>query len=302
VTKSIIYIPGKGRKPEPQVHKKYLRDTLCNNVRKNCTPQDSELAEDFIRNCSYQFVAWNYDFYGEYYDIEKDLQWIERLHAGETDRERVINYYKGFGTRIQRFFYLVVDRFPKLIDWFADERIKRMMDGSMKYFSNRDGIADKVRGLTKDAIKKAVEQNHEILLISHSMGSIIALEACLELSQEYDKKVIHSFFTMGSPLGLKFTQDRLLTLNDASQIKDRYPSIIKHWKNFSATGDMVSTDKSLKDDFAIMIEHNLIDTIEDYDNDVYNLYEDDQGFNPHRSYGYLANPLVAQQVLNWWRK
>jgi hypothetical protein len=36
-------------------------------------------------------------------------------------------------------------------------------------------------------------------------------------------------------------------------------------------------------------------------NDIMNNYRDDKGLNVHKSYGYLANPHVAQVIADWWR-
>jgi predicted esterase len=304
LNKSIIYIPGKGAKPVPQAHQAVLWKTLNANIS-NLDPQ---LGAQLSEQNPFNMVAWNFDFYQRYEDIEQDIPWIEKLIAGEIDAHQAQLAADKLASPIKRFLYLIVDRFPKLIEWFADERIKSMLDGSTRYFKNTDGIADHIRDLAKAKIEQEVQKGNQILLIGHSMGSIIAYEACLELSQKYQDKIIDTFISMGSPLGLIYTQARLLKLanpNKGSSNNSRppsHPTIIKHWKNISAVGDMVSTDRSLNDDFRAMLDYHLIDTIDDYYDEVYNLFKNDQGFNPHRSYGYLANPVLAKQIVQWWNE
>ncbi len=38
-----------------------------------------------------------------------------------------------------------------------------------------------------------------------------------------------------------------------------------------------------------------------YGSDAWNWYRNADGINPHRSYGYMICPQVAQLVVDWWR-
>ena len=49
-----------------------------------------------------------------------------------------------------------------------------------------------------------------------------------------------------------------------------------------------------------MVKHKYVGSIEDRVKGVYNFYRDDKGLNVHKSYGYLANPVVARVITDWW--
>jgi hypothetical protein len=70
--------------------------------------------------------------------------------------------------------------------------------------------------------------------------------------------------------------------------------------NISSRGDLVALDRSLANDFREMVEQNHIESITDQRSGIYNHYRDEKGLNVHKSYGYLANPVVAQTIADWW--
>ena len=130
---------------------------------------------------------------------------------------------------------------------------------------------------------------YEILLISHSMGSIVAFDV---LAKFADKLKINTFVTIGSPLGLPMVVDRIFreqkTLNHPFK-KIHVPDCIGlYWYNLSDPGDKVSLDHTLADDF----EENR-KGIKATDMRVTNDYEWNGEKNPHKSYGYLRTVEMA---------
>jgi hypothetical protein len=67
--------------------------------------------------------------------------------------------------------------------------------------------------------------------------------------------------------------------------------------NLAAEGDMTSLDQRLANDFARRFPEASLE-IEDYE--VVNAFRLDGVLNPHAEYGYLANPVTARLVAEWW--
>lgn len=136
-------------------------------------------------------------------------------------------------------------------------------------------------------------QKEEIMLLSHSMGSIIAFEV---LNFDAPLVNINSFITLGSPLGLPVVISKIAAEKRLKFSGDIYmntpPSVKKHWYNFSDIMDNVAVNYKLTDDF-----QKNEQGIKPIDFLVVNNYEIRGKRNPHKSYGYLRTPEFAK-VLN----
>ncbi len=129
----------------------------------------------------------------------------------------------------------------------------------------------------------------EILLIGHSMGSIIAYDV-LRFETEVPK--VHSFFSIGAPLGLPFIRAKI-----ANEMKESGLSIAlstpeciqKAWHNFADLEDKVALDFHLRRSFSA--NSNNIYVI---DHEVINDYHNGDDENPHKSFGYLRSAVFAQ--------
>ncbi|MDA3954524.1 MAG: hypothetical protein PF485_12830 [Bacteroidales bacterium] len=136
-------------------------------------------------------------------------------------------------------------------------------------------------------------KNDKIMLISHSMGSIIAFDTINFLAPHIK---INTFITMGSPLGLPIVISRISAeqkkkMNNESMMKTPF-NIIKKWCNFSDILDKVAFNFRLDDDFS-----ENIYGVKPIDFLVVNNYEMNGEANPHKSYGYLRTKEFSS-VLN----
>jgi hypothetical protein len=139
-----------------------------------------------------------------------------------------------------------------------------------------------------------------ILIIAHSMGSVITYDALWELTHiEKNPGQVDLFLTLGSPLGMRFTQKRLRGARERGT--QRYPHDIRHWINLTAQGDLTALDPTLRDDYQAMLELGLIESITDVNGGIFNYFRNEAGLNVHRSYGYLANPRVGEVIARWWK-
>lgn len=246
----------------------------------------------------FELASWNYIYYQRYKSLDRDLPWIEHLltRTTATAEERAQIY--SFRTRIGRLIYQLADWFPFLVRFAPDPAVKAAVQETRRYFENSDNVACRIRAVLKDRIRDAWTHNQRILLIGHSMGSIIAYDTLWELGrQEGYRGKIDLFLTIGSPLGMRFVQHRLVDANVEKEM--RSPDNVRNWINISSMGDLTALDPYLAGDFEEMINRGLVESIRDEHKDVYNFFIDGKGLNVHRSYGYLANARVGKAIAAW---
>jgi len=173
-----------------------------------------------------------------------------------------------------------------------------------KYFKELEmyyGEEDANRELQKETRKRLMNtlrkyQYDDVLLIGHSMGSIIAYDL---LQFELSKFSIHTFVTMGSPLGLPFIRSKI-----ADELKRKNlglnictpNSISNSWYNFADLEDKIALNFDLNNDFTPNLFGNQVKDIE-----ITNDYETDGKRNPHKAFGYLRSKEFID-VLNTFIK
>ncbi len=291
----IIYVPGLLPKPEPVAHRRELYRCLLEGVRRIDPESASQMRE---RDESFDVVSWTYDFYGDHRDLALDQASIDALiqtpSASDQDRAQAGSWKRRF----LRWIYAVADRFPFLMHPLADENAKVHLRDLRRYIKNKNDIAEVVRRLLKMPLRAGWLADRPVLLIGHSMGSIIAYDSLWQLSQEGGSDDIVDFFmTMGSPLGQRFIQRRLK--GQKEQPDKRYPRSIKRWVNIAAVGDLTSIVMELENDYKEMVDLGLTEGIED--RQIYNYFRYDGELNAHAEYGYLINEVTAKYVSEWWR-
>ena len=295
--KTIIYVPGKNPKPQPDEYRGLLWRALLEGVRRAEPSVHEELAGN---EAGFHLIAWNYLYYRHYKDITLDIPWIDALIHKHGPTEQDIRDANSWHKHISRFFYSLADCFPFLIP-ILPKPIRKNVEELNRYFSNRDGIATQIRELIKQVLRPRLQNGEQVMIIAHSMGSVIAYDCLWELSYQEDLPgKIDCMLTIGSPLGMSYVQKRLL--GHAEQGSRRYPGNLRHWINLSSVGDVVALDRSIRDDFGEMLDYGMIDDIEDHCGGIYNFFRNHEGLNCHRSYGYLVNPAVGAVIARWWRR
>jgi pimeloyl-ACP methyl ester carboxylesterase len=151
------------------------------------------------------------------------------------------------------------------------------------YFSDQASVQNSIRGSVAEVIRK--HQGKEILLIAHSMGSIIAYDV---LTRKDEELSVDTLATIGSPLGLPVVLSKIHSDNRALQTP---PGVKTAWINLADLGDRVALDYKLADEYGrnargVGVEDRL----------VYNNYECGGKRNPHKSYGYLRAPETADII------
>ncbi len=142
-------------------------------------------------------------------------------------------------------------------------------------------------------------EGQEIMLIAHSMGTIIAYDVLRDIGRAKPEFTVAEFVTIGSPLGLphvkaKIIEERDYDGSDAERV--RTPSVVaRKWVNYADKRDPVALDTHFADDYGpnrsgVQVEDDL----------VLNGYVSPSGEpNYHKSYGYLRAPEVSEHILNF---
>jgi pimeloyl-ACP methyl ester carboxylesterase len=289
----IIFVPGMKPKPPPRVHKRELLRTLVTGLAW-ARPDAARLLRD--NSNWFTLVSWTHRFYGKYRDIALDLPGIERLlHQPEPSAED-LREIDSAARRVHRLVHLVGDALPFFGRLVARPELRLTMSEVLRYFSDDDGVASDIRGLLKTVLREAWRSNERVLLIGHSLGSVIAYDTLWELSRdEGETRSVELFITMGSPLATRFIR-RSLRGADRSGA-ERYPANIERWVNFAAKGEMTAL-RPMRPYFSPMLDLGLVESIED-ETELYNHFRSEIGLNVHMSYGYLVNPKVAERIGDW---
>ncbi|MBD3289262.1 alpha/beta hydrolase [candidate division KSB1 bacterium] len=222
---------------------------------------------------------------------QKFLNFLEKQMDGIfLNRDMSINF-SGITDLIIRRFFNDLDTYYSKYTLDKFERIRPA----------KDVIRNELAGVLRKHRKK------QIMLICHSMGSIIAYDVLTQTAPDVD---IHTFVTMGSPLGMPFImsknyQEQKKILKRDIKCCTTPENVREKWYNFSDLKDRVALNYNLADDYFENSHHvKVIDKI------VYNDYEMDGERNPHKSYGYLRTPEVSQVIWEfltegkpiWWVK
>ncbi len=294
----IVYVPGKNPKPHPREHESQLWRCLLAGVQ-HANPEVAEQLRQHKE--ALHLVSWNHRYYGRYKSIEEDLPWIDRLleksGPSELDKREAEHWHK----KTARVLYNLGDRFPSLINLIPDPTVKASIKETEHYFFNLKECADSVRELLKESLRQMFSAGDRVLLIGHSMGSIIAWDSLWELWHgEENPGRVDLFLSVGSPLGMQYVRDRLLGARAGPE--HRYPGNIRQWINIASIGDLTALDRGVRNDYRDMEKLGMVDSIRDQYKDVYNWFRNEKGLNVHRSYGYLANPDVGKVIADWWQQ
>jgi len=206
-------------------------------------------------------------------------------------RKKIIDF---LNRQINRIF--LNDDLSLNYSFIADSIINNYFKDLERYYNEKCFDEDKkpcdAKYIIRQRLLKVLEKykNEKILLVAHSMGSIVAFDVISSMAQNIS---IDTLVTMGSPLGLPVIVSNIsqeLKLKSRDQLKT--PPNIKNWYNFSDLLDKIAFNYKLSDDYA---ENEF--GVKPIDSLVINNYEINGIRNPHKSFGYLRTPEFAK-ILN----
>lgn len=189
-------------------------------------------------------------------------------------------------------------RFPSVSSKFIHNNFKELevyfTDGCDEVYTDDCKKRDRINDRLVRALKH--HKNDDIMLIAHSMGSIIAFDVLSFMVAH--NITINTFVTIGSPLGAPFVVSRIARLyksKNQGHIKLQTPeSVLKRWHNYSDISDPVALDFKLSDDFS---ENSKGVKVKDFL--VVNTYKKNGIPNPHKSIGYLRAPEFINTLVEF---
>lgn len=318
--KHLVIIHGRDKKPEPEEMNRLVRTSLIAGLARV-----NEQAAQKVRQAE---VKISFIYYGdinnriliEHDPDKKDLMtqingsWYVRPGYYDDDLERLMERPTNKHTKEEYELLTATEReirladdaariFSPLLSLFgiSSKAIKKLLPDLGSYLTSRV-VGSEIRERLQAPLAKALLDGDEVMLLSHSMGCMIAYDVLWKLSRmsEYkslwDKK-IRVWLTLGSPLGEPSVQAGLYDSNEPDD--GMYPKNIEQWTNISAKDDYIAHDSSSADDFHRMLSKKLISRIDDLP-PIYTFWKDHKGrCNPHNFFAYLNHPQVAEQIVKW---
>jgi hypothetical protein len=162
-------------------------------------------------------------------------------------------------------------------------------------------FAEEARSRLRNKLCQFMDRGDEIMLITHGTGSVIAYDVLWELSNDtatykkYGECKVDQWLTLGSPLGDRALQKRLLGAKERDE--SRFPSNVISWHNIAAEDDYTCHDATLADDFKKMMVQRRVSAVHDYR--IFNLAVRYGKSNPHSSIGYYIHPRLAKILADW---
>jgi len=293
--KVIIAIHGLGNKPPRELIEKWWKDAMLEGLGNLGT--DKSLPE-------YEMVYWA--------DILNEAP----LNPEETDKNHPLFLGEPYVKR-SREFKPEDHTFRKKVNDFVSDQLNKIFlndDKSLnynrvtsailkKYFKdldvyykeecrNENDITCKAHDLIQERLLNTIRKykKREIMIIAHSMGSIISFDVLNFLIPDIR---INTLVTIGSPLGLPIVVSKI-----TGELKSRDKEIMKlttppcvtgSWYNVADVLDYVAINYKLADDF---YENQY--GVKPVDIQVNNDFEIGGKQNPHKSFGYLRTPEFAK--------
>lgn len=284
----IIGIHGMGNKPPHQLLENWWRLAMIEGLRSII---DNPVLPKF------ELVYWADILYDEPLNLyerdinsplflnEKYIKAPEKFtHKEHTARTKIIEY---LNRQLNRIF--LNEDLTLNYSFVSDAIIHRYFKDLEIYYSGNITKAKnrtvKVNELIRERLYNKLQKyrNDNIMLISHSMGSIIAFDVLKFPASDIR---IDTFVTIGSPLGLPVVISKIAAeqkqKGDNDIIMTTPQCIVENWFNFSDILDRVAFNYKLSDDFS---ENSL--GVKPIDFLVVNNYEINGIQNPHKSFGYL---------------
>ena len=162
-------------------------------------------------------------------------------------------------------------------------------------------FAEEARRRLREKLCALMDRGDNIMLVTHGTGSVVAYDVLWELSndtetyKDYGEHKVDQWLTLGSPLGDRTLQKRLLGAKERDE--NRFPSNVISWHNLAAEDDYSCHDTTLADDFKKMMVQKRVSAVHDYR--IFNLAVRYGKSNPHSSIGYYIHPRLAKILSDW---
>lgn len=227
----------------------------------------------------------------------KKRSFFNRLKTGvERLKETIFLSKHGLAHFRGPFDYVVKRTFRELAEYY---QLGQTDEDKL----NQEPVKRKIRERLRRFLYK--HRKKKILIVAHSMGSIVAYDVLLRLQNIYE---IDVFISMGSPLGLPMLREssafeHKLDYQEGTMLPT--PNSINKWYNIADKDDPLTVFHSFSDYFSPN-EKGVIPT----DLLVNNDYKDWITNNAHKSFGYLRckemghimTDFLTQERESFWQR
>lgn len=272
-SKLIIGIHGLSNKPAEKTLANWWVKSMLEGLQVNC-----KLARESL---DFESVYWAKDLYQKP-DPEPDKYRkakkgdLKHYQEGWTDylREKLFDFGGDVLDSMKQMYGM---------DALAEKVLKSKLKDLYKYYEQKN-----TRQKLRDRLRNTILDNRDkrLMVVAHSMGTIIAYDVLRELGSEDANLNIEHFVTMGSPLGLPHVKHKIIEENRLV----RTPSVVNKWTNLADRRDPVALDIHLSDDYeanyaGVQVKDDLV--------------MNDWGGINHKSYGYLRTPEFSNLLKNF---
>jgi hypothetical protein len=311
MAKHIILVHGRNYKPDAANLKRNWVGALAHGIERD----HGKRALNKFKKTRKTMVYYG-DLSNAFLGKHTGKRWTKKREAADIqDRKEALAALKLYGTH--EFNKKNYKRIRDLADVFKEaaanvfsgplsllgigDDIVGLVAPDMEHYWNPDArFGSDVRWRLTGPLERAIKAGDDIMLISHSLGTIVSYDVLWKFSHygEYqhlrDKK-INTLVTIGSPLGDENVKKELKGVQ--AKTYRRYPHNIGRWVNFAAEDDYISHDPRLANDFKNMVRLGLTARITD--KHIYNMAIRGGNSNPHHGAGYLIHPQMSRVVTSW---
>lgn len=295
MSKIIIGIHGLGNKPPKPILTDWWKRSISEGLKKS---------NHASGNFEFELVYWADIFHPTPLDPDKGINSNPFNLKNSAFPENVLSSYELSRLRIkareyiEKFYGKIVVsevlslKYPSLTDLFIHLNMRELENYYSPFYINNKGTLQPAREVIIERFAETLNKykRKDILLICHSMGSIIAHDALIEKLPDLR---IDTLITIGSPLGQKYVLNKAIKeKQDNHRNKLVVPkNILRNWYNLSDLEDHVALNHLLaeiytKNSRGVKITDQL----------VQNSYTENGIRNTHSSFGYLRTPEFAEIV------
>ncbi len=303
MAKVIIGIHGLGNKPRKEVLEDWWEKSIIEGLEKLDKPY---LLPHF------EMVYWAdiihdkpldeniEDKNDPYYIEEKYMPGVEDpVPENNSIRQKVLDFIEGQLDKLILNKDFTVN-YSAITDLFIRRYFKDLELYYAKECHDKNDIKCVARTLIRERLAEVINKYKydEIMLVAHSMGSIIAYDVLTFVLPEIK---IHTFISFGSPLGFPVVQGKIASEWQSKKI-DRPnlktpPGVTNHWYNFADLRDKIAVIYQLGKNYDAN-GHGIAPR----DFVVHNDYRTEVEPNHHKSFGYLRTPELAEVLYSFAKK
>lgn len=294
----IVLVHGRGAKPKQEELITLWTQALRAGLKRDAPKQIKVFDQAEIHMVYYadhlkDFVE---DGFNEHLDLDNRRQDLEALAAKEKAKDFRRKFYEAQPgkTPLKEF---AMDLSASI--GLGAPALRKVLPELQYYWDEDNPWPSSTRTELASLLQGLLAKNHNVLLLSHCLGSVVAWDSLWYLSHQLDQptdtKRMARWITFGSPLGARAVQKKLA--GQDQQGARRYPSVLNAWDNLSAEDDYICHDKSVADDYNPMLEQRMIGDIRDHT--IYNLSVRYGRSSPHSSTGYLIHPRMSALIADW---